>query len=296
MAFKGVFPATKPQAARSGLLSAGGVDVVRHGDGNLTWVNGPFDFESLSCSFDLLLSDYCSNSADGVILAASDNRVGTGYPFGIVASYLCTGQGLDMDERKARVLSMADAATQKAVERELWTGASALAGGHLDAQYLASASAVDITPAGGALSPEQAVAALEWALGQCGTGGGVIHATRDVASLLPKTVYTDDVSARLYTVLGTPIVPGSGYTGDGPADTVPLAPVPIPAPGAIGEAPSTTSWIYGTGPVSVHLGSVEYIGEKINTADNEVMVLAGRPAAVYWDGCCHFAVQVDLAA
>jgi hypothetical protein len=191
---------------------------------------------------------------------------------------------------------MAEAGTQKAVERELWTGAIALASGHFDSRYLASAGATDITPASGSMSPERAVAALEWALGQCGTGEGVIHATRDVASLLPRTIMNVEPNARLYTMLGTPIIPGSGYTGDGPAAGVPAIPVPVPAPGVIGAAPSASTWLYATGPVTVHLGAVEYIGEKINTADNDIMVLAGRPAAVHWDGCCHFAVQVDLAA
>lgn len=296
MVFQGVFPATNPSAARSGLMSAGGVTVVHHGERNLQWVNGPYGYESMSCGFDLILSDYCSNQADGIILSASDDRAYTGYPFGIVASYLCTSQGVSLDERKTRVLAMAEAGTQKALERELWTGAIALASGHLDSRYLASADATDITPAGGAISADRAVAALEWALGQCGAGGGVIHATRDVAALLPHTIESGEPDARLYTKLGTPIIPGSGYTGDGPADPAPVAPVPVSAPDAIGAAPSTTSWMYATGPVTAHLGPVEYIGEKIDTASNEIMVLAGRPAAVHWDGCCHFAVQVDLAA
>ena len=53
--------------------------------------------------------------------------------------------------------------------------------------------------------------------------------------------------------------------------------------------------MYATGPVVVHLGPVEYIGERRDVATNEAIVLAGRPAAVYWDSACHFAAEVNLS-
>lgn len=295
MVFKGIFPTDNPVAARTGLLSAGGVTVERHPLSDEVWVHGPYDYENLSSSFDTILSDYCSNLADGTIYTAAGDRVSTGYPFGVVASYSCTSQGMSLDERTSRVKNMVDAVTQKAVEHELWTGEIALASGHLDARYLASHDALDLTPGGGAVAPAVGLAALEWAIGQCGTGGGgVIHMTRDVASLLVFMLENGEPDARVYSRLGTPIVPGSGYTGSGPAAVAPNAAVPVPAPAAITTAP-TTQWMYATGPVAVHLGAVDYIGEKINTAKNEITVLAGRPAAVHWSGGCHFAIQVDLS-
>jgi hypothetical protein len=74
---------------------------------------------------------------------------------------------------------------------------------------------------------------------------------------------------------------------------VPNATVPFPAIPAIGHAPTTT-WMYATGPVVVHLGSVQFIGERRDAATNEITVMAGRPAAVYWDSSCHFAAEANL--
>jgi hypothetical protein len=292
MAFQGYFPAVKPAASPVGLLNSDGVTVVHHSGNDESWTQGPQDVESLTCAFGVMLSDYCSNEADGVIKEASDTRVLTTYPFGIITEYTCTGQGLTMDARKERVLDMAEASTQQAVENELWTGAIALASAHLDVQYLASAAAVEVSPGGAATSPERSLAAMEWAISQSGIPG-VIHMTADVASRLSQSLRNDN--GKISTMLGTPIVVGSGYTGAAAPGVAPIAAVPVPAVPTIGAAPVST-WIYASGPVMVHLGDVAYIGENIDTTTNEIRVLAGRPAAVYWDGCIHFSAEVNLAS
>ncbi len=292
MAFQGYFPTVKPAASPVGLLNSDGVTVVHHSGNDESWTQGPQDVESIACAFGVMLSDYCSNGDDGVIKEASDTRALTTYPFGVIAEYTCTGQGLSMADRKSRVLDMAEAATQQAVEYELWSGAIALAAGHLDVQYLASAAATEVSPGGAATAPEHALAALEWAISQSGIPG-VIHMTADVVSRLSQSLRFDN--GKIYTMLGTPVVAGSGYSGSAAPGVAPAVPVPVPAPSAIGAAPTST-WIYSSGPVMVHLGDVSYIGENIDTSTNEIRVLAGRPAAVYWDGCIHFSAEVNLAS
>lgn len=294
MASQGFFPATKPVASPVGLLNSDGVEVIRHAPSEEGWLNGPQDVELLSGAFSLSLSDYCSGSPDALVQEATGVCKGTTYPFGIVASYplVSMGSGLSDEERKSRVMHAADTLTQKAVEHELWTGDLAMSADHFDASYLAMFGSVDVSPGGAGTAANHALAALEWALGQCSAGTGVIHMTRDVASRLTYFLFKD--GDKIFTMLGTPVVVGSGYTGSAPAGATPVATVNFPAIQAIGAAP-TTSWMYATGPVVVHLGSVQYIGERRDVATNEMVAMAGRPATVYWDSSCHFAAEVNLA-
>jgi hypothetical protein len=57
-------------------------------------------------------------------------------------------------------------------------------------------------------------------------------------------------------------------------------------------------YMYATGPVFVHLGSEELVtvseDQAVNPQTNEMVMVAERPASVHWDGCCHFAQQVDV--
>lgn len=293
MASQGFFPASKPVASSVGLLHSDGVEVIRHPASDSGWLTGAQSVEALSCGFDLVLSDYCTGSPDSLLQAASDTCVVTTYPFGIVASYPTLSVGrFSLDDRSSRVTHAAEVLTQKAVEHELWTADLGLSAGHLDVRYLASADAVEVSPGGAATAADHALASLEWALGQCSGGTGVIHMTRDVAVRLTQYLVRD--GNKLFTITGTPVIVGSGYTGSAPAGSAPVAPVTFPAVPAIGAAP-TTSWMYATGPVTVHLGPVTYIGERKDIETNEVVSLAGRPAAVYWDACCHFSAEVNLA-
>lgn len=296
MATQGFFPATKPVASPTGLLNSDGVEVVRHSGENVGWINGAQDVELLSGAFDLYVSDYCSGSLDTLVQTATDVCKDTTYPFGIVAAYALEGViGLSLEDRKARVMHAAEVLTQKAVEHEFWTGDLALASGHLDASYITGFGSIEVSPGGAGTAADHALSALEWALGQSDAGTSVIHMTRDVASRLSQ--FLVKVGDKIYTILGTPVVVGSGYvsgTDGAPAGAPPGAPEAYPPIPSIGAAP-TTSWMYATGPVVVHLGPVEYIGERRDVATNEAIVLAGRPAAVYWDSACHFAAEVNLS-
>jgi hypothetical protein len=293
MATQGFFPATKPVASPVGLLNSDGVEVVKHPPSEDGWLSGPQDVEILSGAFDLILSDYCSGAPDAFVQESTGVCKATTYPFGVIAGYpvVSFGAGIPEDERKRRVMDAADVLTQKGVEHELWTGDLAMSADHFDAAYLAMHGSIDVG-AGGGSAANHALSALEWALGQCSAGTGVIHMTRDVASRLTYFLIKD--GDKLSTVLGTPVVVGSGYTGSAPAGSVPNSTVAFPAVPVIGTAP-TTSWMYATGPVTVHLGSVQYIGERRDIETNEIIALAGRPAAVYWDSSCHFAAEVNLA-
>jgi hypothetical protein len=198
--------------------------------------------------------------------------------------------GLDRIERLKRQL---EGMTQHAVEAELWDGAVRKGETH-DNKALSSASAT-ILNSGNALSPRRALALLEHSIGQASQGGeqGVIHLTRDVAALLASNsnmLFHEAGKEHLQTLGGTPVIVGSGYSGEGPD-------------GATGATASATNkWIYATGTVKTYLGDVDVVNDNLAQAydvsgnANDMRIKAIRPAAVYFDTSIHLAVRVDLTA
>lgn len=290
----GIFPAAKLVPAPGGILD-GAQEVHEHADSWGQWTNGSFGWLSEACPVDLILADYCSNAGEG-ILESSDAAPGEGWPFGILTRYRCLTVGIKLDEAKDIALRQNKAGTQKALEWELWTGGSAAASGHASERYLSSASSINVTPGASAVSVKAGVAALEQALADCGLGvQGVIHMTRSEATLASTENIIVWDGNKLTTQLRTPVIAGVGYDPNVVRATAPPTEGPIPAPGPVGPAP-TKQWMYASGPVVVHLGPSEIINIQpmVNIVTNEITVLAGRPAALIYDSCCTFAVNVDL--
>jgi hypothetical protein len=286
----GVFPATGVKPAAGGLLDA--ASVTEHTDSWASWTNGVFGFDTILCPTRLVLADYCTNIDKGII-AETDANVPDVWPFGIITEYECTTLGMKLAERKRIALLQNELGTQKALERELWTADISHASNHLEQPFLADPNHFDVTPVAGAVPVKIGIAALEQALGDCGLGTqGVIHMSRSAASIATQNGTITWENNKLVTGLHTPVVAGVGYTGQ---EGAPPAQTPIPAPTP--PAPMVASQILvATGPVAVHLGPSEIIenGAILNIADNVLTVVAARPAAVYYDGCCTFAVSVDL--
>jgi hypothetical protein len=155
--------------------------------------------------------------------------------------------------------------------------------------YLRKSGAATI-PVSGAKKPENALMFLEQALAGSPLGeNGVIHMTRDVASILGSRlifVKKDDGSKKIMTRLGTKVVVGSGYTGNGPIGDTNAA------------ASATNKWMYATGPIHVHLGKSELVhkdlSQGVDAALNNMRIKASRPAAIYADPSMLFAMRVTL--
>jgi len=198
--------------------------------------------------------------------------------------------GIDRIERLKRQI---EGATQHAMEHELWNGTVRKGESH-DNKALSDASAT-ILNSGTALSPKRALALLEHTIGTTSHFGeqGVIHVTRDVASLLASNsnmLFHEEGKDHLQTFGGTPIIVGSGYSGNGPT-------------GATGASASATNkWIYATGTVRTYVGDVDVVNDNLAQAydvsgnANDMRIKAIRPAAVYFDTSIHLAVRVDLTA
>lgn len=198
--------------------------------------------------------------------------------------------GLD---RIARVKRQLEGVTQHAMEVELWDGAIRKGESHNNVA-LSSATAT-VLNSGTALSPKRALALLEHHIGLASDGGeqGIIHATRDVVALLSSNsnmLFHEKDKDHLQTMGGTPVIVGSGYSGNGPD-------------GATGATASDTNkWIYATGTVRTYLGDVDIVNDNLAQAydvsgnANDMRLKAIRPAAVYFDTSIHLAVRVDLTA
>lgn len=289
---QGVFPAARLKPAEGGLLSV--ADVVRHSTNSGEWLSGGFGWDTMSCPVEVMLADYCTNAAEGIIAASEGQEGVEAWPFGIVTRYKCSSIGYSLEERRQIALAQAEAATGKAVERALWSGEIDIASNRVSARYLTSELSVDVTPSGGVAVPVAlGVAALEQALADCGAGAqGVIHMSRS-AALIGSGQQVIQHALPLTTGLFTPVAAGAGYDPRVSRRTVIATQAAVPAPEDPG-ALETDQWIYATGPVAVHLGQIEVLDTVFDRAENIVTVLTARPAAVYWDSCCQFAAHVDL--
>lgn len=231
-------------------------------------------------------------------------------PFAIEIEDYASTFGINAQDRFKRSLAILDGISQKALERELWEGDCAKIGTGTSGSptpnnnnYLTKQSAstnITVTSAGD--NPRLALANIENSLSLCPLGQrGTIHMSHKVASILTGVgllqridflarMDKDDVNEKgqaLVTLLGTPVIVGSGYTGNGP----------VGATGA--SATATAEWIFATGLVDAHLGASRVINEDLARAvapnTNDAHIRAARTAAVHFEPCCHYAVRVDLS-
>ena len=214
-------------------------------------------------------------------------------PFFIEITETRSGLSYNAIDRIARLTRQLEGMTQKAIETELWDGDVRKGESH-DNLALSDANTA-LVNAGTALSAQKALAQLEAAMASQSHAGenGIIHMTRDVAALLSTTgqVFLHaEGKAHLQTLSGTPVVIGSGYSGNGPT-------------GVSGATASATNkWMYGTGTTKLYLGEIDVVNDNLAQAydvsgnANDMSIKAIRPAAVYFDTSIHLAVRVDLSA
>lgn len=258
-------------------------------DERARWEGG-FEQESEACNTRIRLLDICMTSVTAsAVDPVGDRSLGEYRPFAVQTTVKCSTFGFKAHDYEKHAVRALEASQGKGVELEFWEGRlaqAATAEAPTDPnpnRYLASNTAVDVTPtAGTPIKVRYGLALLEGALADTGHGGpGFIHATREVASTLP--VKDKDNDGVLTTTLGNYVVAGVGYTGTGPDGTM----------------PSSGVWMYATGPVMVRLGEVsvtpDNFEQSVDSSVNTIEASAERPAAVVWDGCTHFAVLVDLS-
>jgi hypothetical protein len=286
--FRGVYPAGELVPAPCGILSV--ARVTEHNQNDERWVrNFSYEFDTQPSYVRLLTVDDAAVTSGELSDNQSDQRYADYQPFFIDVEDFASTFSLPGQDRFERVVKELNSVTQKALEYEYWEGKAALA--DATGNFYLSKSGAATVPVSGAFAPSIALMYLEQAISGSPVGeNGVIHMTRDIASILgSRLIYKkgeDEYSGRAMTRLGTHVVIGSGYTGNGPI-------------GATGAAASDTNkWMYATGSVEVHLGKIEIVNENLaQGADvtlNNMRIKAYRPAAVYSDPSMHFAMRVTI--
>ena len=362
----GIYPAKDLEVSPFGLLSVADVWSPARVDSDPHWVRGfrtSFNADPKSVE---ILSNTNATVTGGSLSsrAAHFPELLDVSPFYLEVTESGTTFGLSPDETVRVLLNQIETASQKAAEREVWTGVAAQADGLPDAYLtkaattasiekasltddvatvttttahglnagevvtiagltstlaplngthtvtsagalvftfdLTNADIVEATTAVGTVSgpgqvasqvvtsagvnADQALYLLEQAISNAPLGtSGVIHMTRDVASALDSRLQDDN--GVLHTRLGTPVSVGSGYTGDGPEGE------------SEATASATNKWMYATGSVTVHLGDsdiVNTVAQGFDSHNNNYLLKALRPIAVYFDPSIFYAAQVTL--
>lgn len=296
--FRGVYPAGDLIPAPCGLLSV--ARVAEHNNNDERWVRGfEQEFDTQPSYVRLLTQNDATVSGGELSDNQSDQRYLRYVPFNIDVEDFASTFSLPGQDRFERVVKELQAVTQKALEYEYWDGVAARAlistGPDVfdvgeDNMYL-SKDGASIVPEAGAFAPNIALMYLERSIAESPIGeNGVIHMTRDIASNLgSRLIYKkgeDEYSGRAMTRLGTHVVIGSGYSGNGP----------VGATGATASA--TNKWMYATGPISVHLGDIEVVNDNLaqgaDVTINNMRIKAYRPAAVFSDPSMHYAIRVTI--
>lgn len=241
---------------------------------------GGIAYESLACAAKVDLWGMCDPAETNVSDGTGNDRTVVAPPIGITATDTCTSTfGADSRARaEDRVKELLDAASQKALEFELKWGPVASASDPVG-RWLTDSNTVVVDASG--VSPKAAVALLEDAYADCGYGGsGTLHLTRGTAGALARTLEEDN--GVLFTKTGSLVIAGSGYSASDPS----------------GSGAWDGTWAFMTGPVQVWLGDMsmypETFDQAVDIAKNDIRFKAERLAAVAYDGCCVFAVKVDL--
>lgn len=289
--FQGVFEAEALTPAPCGILSVARVMEHTGREYDERWVRRfSQEFDTTPSSVRVLTVND-ETVTNGQLTSSSELGYLDYVPFYIEAESFASTFGLLGEDRFTQVINQLKSVTQKALEYELWEGnvAQAPSTDHPN-MYLRKSGEASI-PVAGALKPENALMILEQAISNSPTGeSGVIHMTRDVASILgSRLVYLkpkDGEPGKVMTRIGTPVVVGSGYTGNGPIGDTNAA------------ASATNKWIYATGSLNVHLGKIEVVNETLaqgaDVTINNMRIKAYRPAAVFAEPSMLYAMRVTL--
>lgn len=289
MVFRGVYDAPEISATPCGLLSVARVTTHTAAKYDERWLFGYSHIYDTQGTLRLLTKNDDAISDGELFNSDGLPRYMQVDPFFIEVEDFSSTFGILGVDRMAKIKKQLEVGTQKAVERELWDGLAAQAATNSNS-YLSSASASVVHA--GAHESYLGLMHLEEAISDSPLGEqGIIHMTRDVASVLgSRLVYGKDEDGKFFvqTRLGTPVIIGSGFTGNGP----------------IGDANAAASisnkWMYATGPIDVHLGKIEVVNENlgqgidVSMMQNNMRLKAVRPAAAFFDPSIHYTVRIAL--
>jgi hypothetical protein len=218
MAFDGVYPAPKIEPTEYGLLRVAKPTIPSDLALREKWTRGFYQMYDTQPNF-VRAWDETSSTSYTMSSNPDSPLYQTVKPIFIETEEQRSTFGLTGDDRFARTKRQLEAVTQKTLEYEFWNGTIALAEG-LPNMFL-SKQTVTVIGSGTAFSAKRALSLMEHYAGEMSPAGehGVLHLTRDAFILMSSNsnmfIHSED-DDRMETTTGTPVVIGSGYSGDGP--------------------------------------------------------------------------------
>lgn len=269
MAFNGVYTAPKIEPTEFGLFAYAKPDFTTPARGGERWTRG---FSQLYDTLPNYVRAWDETSTTSYTL--SSNPSAPLYrevkPIFIEVEDQRSTFGMNGEDRYARVLRQLDGVTQKTLEYELWNGEIALAEG-LPNYYL-SKSTVTVIGAGAAYSPVRGMSLLEHYAGEMSPAGehGVVHLTRDSFFLIATNsgVFLHEVGKEhIQTASGTPVIIGSGYSGDGPHSIISTIAVSTNTVTVVTDGPHYFE-NGETAQITALVGATDFSGEYVVTKVN----------------------------
>lgn len=144
-------------------------------------------------------------------LGTLSDELGSASDFGVYGHWTCTPVGNSMEYAYGRATAHLEAREEGRVEQALWTGDLGNTPNFAGANDYAAPASV------GSVARDEAwlaVALLEQHIAEAYGSQGVLHMSREIATILFSDGKLEKRGGRLYTPLDTPVIAGSGYGSD----------------------------------------------------------------------------------
>lgn len=208
-------------------------------------------------------------------LTGGNGPDGLASPITVYGHWTCTPIGNSQEIATERATQHLTLREEARVEQAIWTGDLENEPNFRDAAVLGGGTAVSI---------RRGVAMLEKAIAVEYGAQGVIHLTREVASLALEKGVVESKGGRLFTKLGTPVVAGTGYDGTGPTGSAPLG--------------DDEAWAYVTPAMFGYRSEIFYPSsipyDLLDRAQNNLYAVAERTHLIGWDDCGVSAVLLSF--
>lgn len=206
-------------------------------------------------------------------LTGGDSAPGEASPFGVYGHFTCSPIGNTLEHAEERARLHLQTREEGRVEQALWTGDLG------NKPNFKTATPIQA----GAVGVRLAVAKLEREIATSYGALGMIHVSRDVATLgLARGVF-ETKGGRMFTKQGTPVIAGAGYGGAGPTGTA---------------APAGSEWAVVTPALFGYRSEIfipsSFPGDLLDRRNNDLYGVAERSYLIGWDDCGVAAIPVSL--
>lgn len=212
-------------------------------------------------------------------------------PFAVYTWLDCGLVGTGEAKLKADTLRAHNNNVQSTVEQVFWSGGLYNTYPHLAytgaaVTEISGGSTVTLqtsatVPVTGTYDIVEAVALLEYYMGQCYGGRPLLHMSRIGLEHMAANHLLVEKNGKLSTMGGSIVVGAPGYLRSGPNGVEPT---------------NNGFWIYATGAVKWWQSDVSWMArdakEFLARSDNDTVLIAEQWFALGWD-CCHYAIQVS---